>query len=165
MPDSDDVRVNIDSTSERLFEELRAIAARADAVPPNVVDAAKGAFAWRTIDADLAELAYDSLLEQEGVLVRSTATAQAQARFLTFETAEATVEIEVATVGSRRELIGQLVPGSSATVEIRHAGGVLTVDADELGRFRGEVEPGPMSVRCRIEADGRPVIETDWVTV
>jgi hypothetical protein len=162
MPD-DDVTVNIDSTGERLHEELRLLTARVDAVPDDVVHAAKGAFAWRTIDADLAELAYDSLLDREGTLVRSGD--DDGSRFLTFEGPEVTVEMEVATAGDRRRLTGQLVPGHRASVEVRHAGGVLTVEADELGRFRCEVQPGPMSLRCRVEADGRPVVETDWVTV
>ena len=52
------------------------------AIPfPSVLAAARGSFTWRTIDAELAELAYDSALDTERLTaVRSADTA----RLLTF---------------------------------------------------------------------------------
>ncbi len=163
MADDDEARVSMDSTSERLYEELRELMARADAVPPEVVGAAKGAFSWRTIDADLAQLAFDSMVDRETVLVRSD---EADAtRLLTFESAEVTVELELEDAGAMRRLTGRLVPAEAATVEIRHAGGRLEVVADERGRFRAEIDPGPMSLRWRTGGDQATVVETDWLTV
>ena len=50
-----------------LLRELGRVVTAADPVPPEVIAAAKASFTWRTIDAELAELAFDSLLDDEGV--------------------------------------------------------------------------------------------------
>jgi len=44
---------------EKLIEALREAFASADDVPAAFVEAGKAAFAWRTIDAELAALTYD----------------------------------------------------------------------------------------------------------
>jgi len=50
---------------------LRDAAARFDPVPAELIQAAVAAFSWRTADAELAALAFDSLLDQAGdALVR-----------------------------------------------------------------------------------------------
>jgi hypothetical protein len=52
-------------------------------------------------------------------------------------------------------------------VEIRHPGGLATLDADDLARFSsGPLSAGPVSLRCSIGAgrDRRRVI-TDWVSI
>ena len=58
-----------DATTEA---ELRAIFAHLDPVPPLLDDAARAAFSWRTVDAELAELMRDSAdaEEEAGALVR-----------------------------------------------------------------------------------------------
>ena len=45
---------------EELLAVLRQALAERQAVPPEFVEAAKNAFAWHNIDAELAELTYDS---------------------------------------------------------------------------------------------------------
>ena len=45
---------------DALLAALRRIPRHADPVPGPVLEAARGSFTWRTIDAELAELAYDS---------------------------------------------------------------------------------------------------------
>ena len=68
-----------------LLDELRALVADDDPVPERVLAAARGSFTWRTIDAELAALVYDSALDAERLTaVRSADTV----RLLTFETAE-----------------------------------------------------------------------------
>jgi hypothetical protein len=143
---------------EQLLVELRAALDGADPIPERVRAAARDAFAWRTIDAELAALSYDSLLDDKELAgVRSGADA---ARMLTFEAADLTVEIEV----ERGRLIGQLVPPQPGEVEVRHAGGSLTVQADEVGRFVAEPVPrGPFSLRCRTAA--AIAIVTDWIVL
>lgn len=152
-----------DPRDEGLVDELRALAAGADPVPLRVLEAARLSYSWRTIDAELAELAYDSVMDDERLaLVRSGEGP----RLLTFECPQVTVEVEVTAVGGTRKLVGQIVPERGAEVEVRHKGGVVTVAADDLGRFSAEgVESGPIGLRLRL--GGRPAlaIETDWLTV
>jgi len=57
----------------------------------------------------------------------------------------------VAVTGAWRAIIGQVTPPSPVAVSIRHRDGAISVDADELGRFRAErIPPGP--VRPRLPA-------------
>jgi hypothetical protein len=50
---------------EELLAALREALAERQAVPPEFVEAAKNAFAWHNIDAELAELTYDSSRDAE----------------------------------------------------------------------------------------------------
>ena len=96
MPDSWD--------DEKLLAALgEAIKAR-QAVPESFVETGKNAYAWHDIDADLAQLTYDSLVDRERVaIVRSEA---ASIRALTFTSARLSIELEVAT----NSLLGQIIP-------------------------------------------------------
>ena len=53
-----------------LEEQLRQIIERLDPVPERLLAAAKDCYTWRTVDSDLAELVFDSMAEDHGVLVR-----------------------------------------------------------------------------------------------
>ena len=147
-----------------LEQELRRVAARLDPVPPEVVQAAIDAFSWRDIDAELAELVFDSLLEaDQATLVRGSPGQ----RLVSFKTPELTVDVEVTSTPAGREVMGQITPPQRATVEIRHSAGVVSTDADELGRFRSASLPaGPMSLRLSPAADSpRPAVVTDWLAI
>lgn len=146
----------------RLLEQLRELGQAADPVPAEVTFAAKGSFAWRRIDAELAELTFDSLLEDAASAgVRSEATI----RLVTFSAEGVSVEVEITETGDHRRLIGQLVPPQTARVEIRAASGSSEVEADELGRFTVDgLAAGPASLRCQLDATGR-VVETGWVVL
>ncbi|HEX4658082.1 MAG TPA: hypothetical protein VH307_11910 [Streptosporangiaceae bacterium] len=147
-----------------LEEELRGLAARLEPVPDRLVQAAVDAYAWRTVDADLAELVFDSLADQdEAALVRG----RQQERLLSFRAGGLTIEVEVTAAGPSRRLIGQLVPPQRAEVEIRHQDEVVTLITDEFGRFIAESLPaGPVSLRCSPadQAHRSPVV-TDWVPI
>jgi hypothetical protein len=147
---------------EQLLAELRALAEVADPLPPEVTFAAKGSFAWRRVDADLAELTFDSLLEDAALAgVRGADTV----RLVTFEAGDVSVEVEITEAGDRRRIIGQLVPPQMAQVEIRTEADHREVDADELGRFAADqLPPGPASLRCRLSSTGR-MVETGWVVL
>ncbi|HEX4060444.1 MAG TPA: hypothetical protein VHY58_05405 [Streptosporangiaceae bacterium] len=144
-------------------EEIRRAAARLDPVPPELMQAATDAFAFRDLDAELAELVFDSLLDADSAtLVRSSG----DRRMVSFKTAELTIDIEVSRTGSDRQVMGQIMPPGPATVEIRHRNGVSTVDADELGRFSSaELRAGPLSLRLRQAGQPGPVVVTDWVAI
>lgn len=116
--------------------ELRAIFSRVDPVPQLLDDAARSAFGWRDVDAELAALIRDSgdaEQEEAGMLVRGGRGA----RQLSFESPRLGIELEVTATGEReRRLEGQLLPPGSATVTIERPGeDGLSVQADELGRF------------------------------
>jgi len=155
-----------DLADDALLDELRGVVGRADPVPPEMLAAARAGFIWRTIDAELAQLTSDSVLDADRMAsVRGVAAPV----LLTFEAEGLTVEVEVeaeAALGpDRLRLLGQLVPGQRARVEIRHPGGTTTVDADDLGRFAATgVAPGPVSLRCRTAA-GDLDVGTDWFLV
>lgn len=139
---------------DALLTELRALAGRVDPIPADAVAAARSALAWRTMDAELAELVEDADDALAGVRSGDQAT------LLTFRAGSLTVELEVLPAGRRRRLLGQLVPPAEGTVDVRHGGGTAVVVADEVGRFTADdVAPGPVSLRCST-ASG--VVETDW---
>jgi hypothetical protein len=156
--------VSTEPDDTQLEEELRQVAARIEPVPPRLLQAAIDAFAWRTIDADLAELIFDSLSDQhETALVRGSR----QDRLLSFRAGGLTIEMEVTVAGSTRGLTGQIAPPQPATVEVRHAGGAVTLQADELGCFSADsLLAGPVRLRCFLAAaSGRPPVVTDWVPI
>src|SRR5262245_16021611 len=76
--------------SEDLLDALRDALRLTDAVPAEVVSAAKESFTWRTIDAELAALSYDSVLTGELAGTRG----QLDTRTLSFEFGPLTVEVE-----------------------------------------------------------------------
>jgi hypothetical protein len=147
-----------------LEEELRRIVARDDPLPAELVQAATDAFAFRDLDAELAELVFDSLLDADpATLVRSSPGR----RLVSFRTAGLTIDIEVTEVGPGRSVMGQIIPPQRATVEIRGREGVSTADTDDLGRFESEsLRPGPVSLRVWPAAgDAGPAVVTDWVSI
>src|SRR5262245_32960657 len=126
-----------------LEDELRQLAARLDPVPAELAAAAADAFGWREIDAELAALVYDSVLDQdEAARVRGGA----ERRLVSFRAGDLTIDVEVASAGSGRSVIGQLEPPQRAAVDFRSHEGVVSTEADELGRFQsGTLPAGPMS--------------------
>jgi hypothetical protein len=115
--------------------ELRALIAHVDPVPPLLDGAARAAFTWRTVDAELAELMRDSAdaSDEAALLVRSGGGP----RQLSFESPRLGIELEVTATGERsRRVEGQLLPPAAAMVTIERPGeDGLSVQADELGRF------------------------------
>src|SRR5260370_1588148 len=90
---------------DELLARLAEARQAADRVPREFIEAGKAAYAWRDIDAQLAELLYDSALE-EAQLARQMRAAQAQLRALTSTPAALTVAIPV----SHEPLPAQLGP-------------------------------------------------------
>ncbi len=145
-----------DADEATLMAELRRMASIVDPVPADAVAAARSAFAWRTMDAELAELTADSAIDAFAAGVRGST----MPALLTFEASGLTIELEVSAIGGERRLIGQLVPPAPGAVEVRHRGGVVSVKADTMGRFSVDgVTAGPVNLRC---AADMTVVETDW---
>jgi hypothetical protein len=155
---------DFDPADRELLAHVRDMFDETDPVPEFLVDAARATFTWRTIDAELAELTGDSLLESAAV--RSSRAP----RLLTFTAEATTLVVEVAEhirgAGLGRRLLGQILSPRSAEVEVRHSEGSLSVTADEFGRFRAEaVPPGPISLACRFGGALKPQLVTSWVTI
>ncbi|KUN80554.1 hypothetical protein AQJ66_25760 [Streptomyces bungoensis] len=136
-----------------LEEELREAAAVLDPVPPELRRVAMGAYALHDLDAEIAELTFDSLVD--ALPVRGVPQAP---RMLTFRAGELTVDVEVTEEG----LIGQVLPPQPARIEV--LGGPQTaqpVAVDTLGRFTSDQTPaGPFALRLRT---GGTVVVTEWL--
>jgi hypothetical protein len=145
-------------TDEELLEALqRAVSARA-AVPADFVAAAREAFAWHNIDAELARLTYDSRTAEHALTTRTEA---ASIRALTFTSGRLTIELEVA----QDSLVGQIVPAQPAVISVLpRAGDEIVITADEIGCFSVEPIPiGQFRLRCRTSAGVETM--TGWITL
>ena len=152
-----------DLGDEVLLSELRSMVGRVDPLPPRLEAAARAALSWRTIDAELAELTHDTLLDDDLLAaVRSGDTP----RLLTFEGEGVSAEVEALQVGERRRLAGQLVPPQPGEVEVIHSGGEVRVEANEVGCFVAEdLLSGPIRLRYRTGGSEGRIFETPWVVV
>ncbi|MEU6810136.1 hypothetical protein ABZ920_14295 [Streptomyces sp. NPDC046831] len=142
-----------DADTDLLEEELRQAAAILDPVPDALCQLAVDAFALHDLDARVAELTFDSLVD--ALPVRGAADVP---RMLTFSAGDLTVDVEVGEEG----LMGQVLPPQAAHVEVLSGprpGAPLTADA--MGRFTGPVPPGgPFALRLRT---GGQVVVTEWL--
>ncbi|MFF7450261.1 MULTISPECIES: hypothetical protein [unclassified Streptomyces] len=138
-----------------LEEELRRAAAILDPVPSGLRQLAVAAFALHDLDARIAELTFDSVVD--AIPVRG---ATGVLRMLTFRAGEVTVDVEV----TGQELLGQVLPPQQALIEVLsgpQAGAPLTTD--DMGRFSYDEPPvGPFALRLRTDEGA---IVTDWLTV
>jgi hypothetical protein len=146
-------------TDEELLAELRQALEARRAVPPGFVEAAKGALAWRTIDAELAQLTYDSLATSEAAPV--TRSEPASIRALTFTSPRLSIELEVAG----DSLLGQVVPPRAATIRLQSQDGAeAVIAADQIGCFVIQPAPrGPFRLRC--QTDASVDVLTGWITL
>jgi hypothetical protein len=150
--------MDLDWNDDELLEALRDALATGEAVPQAFVEAGKAAFVWRTIDAELAALTYDSDWDaRTPTLVRSES---ATLRSLTFASDGWTIEIELTPDG----VLGQLDPPEAGTVTARDDSGELaSAEIDDLGFFALRPVPtAPYRLVCSIESG--ITILTGWVT-
>ena len=142
-----------------LLAALREALAARDAVPASFVEAGKSAYAWHNIDAELAQLTFDSLRDAE--LTASTRSESASIRALTFQSARFTIEVEI-TDGA---LLGQLIPSQGGTAEMQtQAGHISATSIDEVGCFA--IEPKPDSpFQLRVRTEGQADVVTGWLAI
>ena len=143
-----------DREDDQLLTELRGAIDSQDAIPDRLVESAKAAYVWRTIDEELAQLQYDSLAEA-GAAVRSAETAV----HLTFGASETFIEVDVTSDG----ILGQVIP-PVAEVRLIHGNGDTVVGTcDEDGRFRFERPRSGPARLVAVRADGE--VTTEWFTI
>jgi hypothetical protein len=134
----------------------------ADPVSAEAVATAKALGQLSDIDAELASLVADSLLDEEVVMFRSDATLERLddcGRLVTFATPELTVDIDLQAATAT--VIGAITPALSVDVELETAKETLTTRSDDLGRFHLKAPSG----RCRLRIhapDG--IVVTPWIT-
>lgn len=145
-PERDD-----DALLSELGEALRLY----DQPPADVTAAAKELFTWRTVDAELAALTFDSFLDDEPAAVRSTAAAP---RLLTFEADGIAVELEVeADPAAGRRLVGQVVPPRTGDLELVVGGRTARAPVDDIGRFVVDLPDEPQRIRLRLTVGARAI--------
>lgn len=146
-------------SDDTLLAGLREALAAREAVPATFVEAGKSAYAWHHIDAELAQLTFDSRRDAE--LTASTRAESASIRALTFQAARFTIEVEI----TDDALLGQLIPPQSGTAEMQtEAGQVSSTPIDEVGCFA--IEPKPDSpFRLRVRTEGQADAVTGWLTI
>jgi hypothetical protein len=138
-----------------LGEALAAIRENLGPAPAHLVAAGKQIYTWRSVDAELAVLTFDSLLDEPVGAVRGGAD---MPRVLTFEAAGVTVELEVEHPPTGRRLSGQLVPPGAADVEARAGEALWRGVADRFGRFVLPLPSRPSHVDLRFtRSGGQPV--------
>jgi hypothetical protein len=144
---------------EELMAALKEALASRQSVPPEFIEAGRSAFAWHNIDAELAQLTYDSAGHAGTAAV--TRSEMASIRALTFSCAHLTIDLEV----SEDSLVGQVIPARPGTIEVQTTAGVITtIPVDELGYFT--VRRAPDSpFRLHWHASDSPDIVTGWVTL
>ena len=159
MPDRpDDEQILAALGDEQLLAALGEALRARQAVPEWFVETGKNAYAWHNIDAELAQLTYDSSRDHDVVAaVRSEA---ASIRALTFTSGRLSIELEVA----ESSLLGQIIPPRAGTLEVHTTAGVTCSPVDEIGCFVVDPIPSsPFRLRCRTQ-DGADVL-TGWITL
>ena len=124
-----------------------------DPVPCEVRAAANEAYSCRWVEANVASLVFDSLLD---------GGARRGPRHLVFRGEGLTVEVDVAV---DRSVIGRLFPPSATEVVLRWPGGSAPTCSDERGSFTLQRVPrGPATLRFPARAeDGPGPVGTEWI--
>jgi len=142
---------------EQLLGILREAMRARQAVPPGFVETAKSTYAWHNIDAELAQLTYDSSRDEDrSASVRSET---ASIRTLTFRSAHTSIELEV----TGDSVLGQVMPPGEGTIEAQTPEGSTTAaPVDEIGCF--SIEPVPRSpFRLRVRTAHGTDTATGWI--
>lgn len=150
-----------DALLAALGEALRSAGPPTDAAV--AAAAGRAAWAWRTVDAELAvaELVLDSAVDDDPALQREAGD---DTRTLVFSRGGTSLEVSVRPGPDGPSLVGQLVPPGPGEVEALGPAGVLaSARADDVGCFT--LAPGaPGPVRLRVAAGGAGLV-TEWLVL
>ena len=146
---------------DALLESLRAAVGGQHDVVERSAAAGRAAFAWRSIDDELAELAIDLVVDPDPV-AGATQDGRAAIRELIFAFRGTTVFVQVGW----DSLDGRVVPPCVGEVEVhvQCGGPEWRAEVDRTGRF--VIAPLPRSAfRLRWRLDGRGTAVTDRLTL
>lgn len=148
---------------DQLLEQLRDALSTTREMPAAFTEVGKAAYAWRTIDAELAALTYDSAWDPAELTL--TRAESAVLRTLTFSSDAMTIELEL----TPHEVLGQISPPQGGTVRLTteslaaDADDAGTTPIDDLGFFVVRPAPThPFRLACQIAA-GVTVL-TGWIS-
>jgi hypothetical protein len=146
-----------------LLAELGRMFDRVDPAPAWLREVARGSYGLRSVDLEVAEPVADSEVGQPAFAAQGT-TGPAEPRLLGFEADGLLIDLRISHGARGPQLAGQLVPASTATVELRRPDRpVRRVETDELGRFALDLlEAGPFSLL--VVRPGLPPVATTWMT-
>jgi hypothetical protein len=143
---------------EDLLCELGAALREEEQVEVGFIQAARMAFAWRNVDAELETLGLGAGHDLAG-LGRVRGTGPGSPRLLSFPGERVSVEVEVDETG----MVGQLTPPGPGEVTLITADGPqVTVATDEVGGFTLPPTSGAIRLDC-VSAAGHFI--TEWTTL
>lgn len=143
-------------TDDELLDRLRAAAEQADPVPDLVLRQARAALATRDLDAELAELAFDSE-------VAAGAVRGGDVRLLSFGSARVSVELQAEYEDGRVTLRG-LVTGATGDAVIETAGERHVRPIDPDGWFTATGLPRA-ATRVKVTAADGTTVTTGWTSL
>jgi hypothetical protein len=144
---------------DELMDVLRAAAAQADPVPDLVLRQARAALVTRDLDAELADLTFDSDLAEAGAV----RTGGDDVRLLSFQSAQVSLELQVEYANGRVALRG-LITGATgeAVIEVAGERHVRPIGAEgwitAAGLPRG-------ATRVRVTAADGTAVTTGWASL
>ncbi len=145
----------IPAEEARLLDELREALTLARPAPDGLTELAAATFSWRTVEEELAQLAFDST--ESLMAVRSDTTV----RTMSFELEGLTIDLQINL--SAGSLIGQIEPEEQGTASLIHREGILDTPIEDLGTFGFDDLPaGPLAIRVTL-ADR--VVRTEWFLI
>lgn len=129
-------------------------------VPREFIEAGQAAYTWRNVDAELAALTFDSATEL-ATAAAPVRSAEASPRFLTFSSADLTIELEIGADA----IVGQIVPPQAGHADACPASGpAASTEIDEIGCF--VIRPLPASpFRLHCHASSGISALTTWITL
>jgi hypothetical protein len=144
---------------DQLLQLLGEVLDADDPVPADALALAMSAVDLDGLDAERAELVFDSLLDDRAVALR--AGGDSEVRSLTFTSGDRTIEVDLAN----GDLVGRVAPPGSdpLVLGVVQAGRRQEVTTDSLGRFRSTVGPGPLRLVFS-DADAGSLLVTPWIT-
>lgn len=152
-----------DMTETEQAELLKELSEVLDSTePPGLAEThvARGCFAWRNIDVELAEIIFDSIVDESAVLVRGPV---ADIRSVSFSTGSVTVDVEI----HDGRIIGQVIPAQRALITLSIPSGdvVASAESDDVGMFViDHDQAGSLSLGCRA-SDESWSLRTSWIIV
>ena len=116
---------------------------RVERLPDRALAAAYGAVQLANVDAELAGLVYDSLLEPAGALIRGD---EGETRIITF--ANDHLSLDVALLGDGTTIVGEIDPAEAYEVELETVTNErVTILVDQFGRFRATTDANSFRLR------------------
>lgn len=124
-----------------------------DPIPPPLTDAARSAFGWRRVDAELAELLFDSA-DGELVGVRGTGSGRRSFRY-------AANEFALRVHLTEETLIAMIEPPLSVPCRVVSDGTPVDYRTDDLGELA--IDAPDLPVRLEVDLPSGTIV-TPWIT-